>query len=178
MLALYSDLSSLKMTSSESVTDYVIRAETAAASLKAAGEVISDSLLIAMVLKGLTPEFKTFSAIIIHDKDEVSFLKFKADIKCYEETMKSSCSKREAPKPEETVMDVRSSGPASVMCYRCKLPGHKSFECQRSSQTQKTQMRPPKRWCNICKNPFHFSKDCRKRNSLLLLFVQMVLNFQ
>ena len=38
----------------------MIRAETAAASLKRAGEIISDSLLVAMVIKGLPVEYKPF----------------------------------------------------------------------------------------------------------------------
>jgi len=46
--------------SDESVTDYVIRAETAAAALKNAKENVSDSLLIAMVLKGLPESYKPF----------------------------------------------------------------------------------------------------------------------
>ena len=44
----------------ETTTDYVIRAEIAATSLKAAGEVISDGLLVAMTLKGLPTKYKTF----------------------------------------------------------------------------------------------------------------------
>ena len=52
---LYTQLSTLKMTEKEVVTDYMVRAETAATSLKAPGKNISDSLLIAMVLKGLPP---------------------------------------------------------------------------------------------------------------------------
>ena len=53
IISLYTELTSLKMTGDEKVTEYMIRAETAASSLKAAGETISDSLLVAMILKGL-----------------------------------------------------------------------------------------------------------------------------
>ena len=42
----------------------MIRAETAVTSLKTAGEEISDSLLIAMVLKGLPAEYRTFSTVV------------------------------------------------------------------------------------------------------------------
>ena len=46
IISLYTELTSLKMSEDECVTDYMIRAETAANSLKTAGETISDSLLI------------------------------------------------------------------------------------------------------------------------------------
>ena len=53
VLALYAELTSLQKGHDECITDYVLCAETAAASLKSASETVSDSLLVAMVLKGL-----------------------------------------------------------------------------------------------------------------------------
>ena len=50
---LYTELATLQKGSDESVTDYVLRAETASTMLKSAGEDVSVSLLVAMVLKGL-----------------------------------------------------------------------------------------------------------------------------
>ncbi|GFR68045.1 CCHC-type zinc finger, nucleic acid binding protein a [Elysia marginata] len=64
IITLYTQLTSLTKTTSESVTDYVFRAETAAASLRDAGETISDSLLVAKVVKGLPLGFKSFIAVI------------------------------------------------------------------------------------------------------------------
>ena len=61
VISLYTELTSLKKGDNENVTDYMLRAETAATALKTAGEVISDSLLVAMVIKGLPVEFKSFS---------------------------------------------------------------------------------------------------------------------
>ena len=49
IISLYTELTTLRMQEDESVTDYLIRAEKAATSLKNAKEVISDSLLVAMV---------------------------------------------------------------------------------------------------------------------------------
>jgi len=63
VIALYTELTSLKLQPNEGVTDYMIRAETAAASLKRAGEIISDSLLVAMVIKGLPVEYKPFNTV-------------------------------------------------------------------------------------------------------------------
>ena len=53
VINLYNELTSLLKRSDESITDYVLCAETSAVMLKAANEIISDSLLVAMVLKGL-----------------------------------------------------------------------------------------------------------------------------
>ena len=68
IIALYTELTSLKMTGEGSLTDYVLRAETAATSLKSAGEQISDSLLIAMILKGLPVQYDTFTTVITSDR--------------------------------------------------------------------------------------------------------------
>ena len=59
VITLYTELTSLVKKAHETVTDYIIRAETAQASLKNAGESISDSLLTAMVLKGLPKRVPT-----------------------------------------------------------------------------------------------------------------------
>ena len=59
VITLYTELTSLRKEKSESVTDYLVKAETITAALREADEVISDSLLIAMILKGLPESFFT-----------------------------------------------------------------------------------------------------------------------
>jgi len=51
VLKLYEELTTLRMAADEDVTDYLIRAERAATGLNAAGENITDNLIIAMLLK-------------------------------------------------------------------------------------------------------------------------------
>ena len=60
VIGLYTELTSLKKAEDESLTDYLLRGETTAALLKNAGETVSNNLLIAMILKGLPAEFKSF----------------------------------------------------------------------------------------------------------------------
>ena len=60
-----------------SLTDYISRAERLVLGLKAAGETISDSLLIAMAMKGLPPSFDSFLEFITQSSaKEYSFVEF------------------------------------------------------------------------------------------------------
>ena len=71
----------------------MIRAETTSTALKGAGETVSDSLLIAMVLKGLPPEYKTFATIVTQkDEKDHKFSDFKVALRSFEETEKCSPS--------------------------------------------------------------------------------------
>ena len=58
IITLFTQLTSLKKRSSESVT------ETAASSLKTIGEQVSDGLLISMILKGLPDDYKPFVVVV------------------------------------------------------------------------------------------------------------------
>ena len=55
VISLYTELTTLKKGREKFLTDYIIRAETAVRNLKNAGEVVSDSSLVAIVMKGLPP---------------------------------------------------------------------------------------------------------------------------
>ena len=70
ILTLYSELTTITMRSDEDITDYLIRSENAATGLKAAGESISDNLIVAMSLKGLPSSFKTF--VVVHTETSKS----------------------------------------------------------------------------------------------------------
>ena len=73
IITLYNQLTTLKKSHSENITDYFIRAENAATALDAADEKVSDSLLIAMVLKGLPEEYTPFVSVITQEETLVDF---------------------------------------------------------------------------------------------------------
>ncbi|RUS85697.1 hypothetical protein EGW08_006573 [Elysia chlorotica] len=88
VITLYTQLTSLVKADQESVTDYMLRAETTAASLRDTGETIGDSLLIAMIIKGLPTKFNSFTAVITQKDKELTFPEFKIAIRNYEDTEK------------------------------------------------------------------------------------------
>ena len=89
MITLYTQLTSLEKKSDESVTDYVLRAETLAAALNNAGENISDSLLSALVLKGLPFIYKPFVVFITQSQDTYTFSELKLKLRSFEENEKA-----------------------------------------------------------------------------------------
>lgn len=77
IINLYTDLTKLQKGSNESVTDFVIRAETIITVLRNAEEVMSDDLLIAMVLKGLPESFKPFAVHVTQSEEKLKFADFR-----------------------------------------------------------------------------------------------------
>ena len=166
IIALYTELTSLKKSENENVTDYVIRAETAANSLKTAGETISDSLLIAMVLKGLPQCFGTFSTVITQRETTVDFSEFKKSLRCFEETERSRQAELGLSTSEDSVMNIsskpNSSRPFSSgnvftgTCFSCGKVGHRKPDCPN---------RYEQKWCDYHKSRSHNSENCRNRPS-------------
>ena len=62
--SLMTQLTGLKMTSGEMVTDYLTKAEGPKLDLVEAGEVVSDALFTAMILKGLPSDFESVVAVL------------------------------------------------------------------------------------------------------------------
>ena len=89
MISLYTELTSLVKSVNESVTDYVIRAETAATALKNAGETVTDSLLRATALKGLPQSYKPFVVVVTQSERQQTFSAFKASLRSFEDTEKT-----------------------------------------------------------------------------------------
>ena len=157
IIALYTDLTSLTKRGDESVTDYMLRAETAATHLKATGETISDSLLVAMLLKGLPSDFKQFSTVITQKETAPTFSAFKIALRSYEETEKLWSGGGDSDSVMK--MNVRRSGVKTdskgIKCFTCGKVGHKASECWSKK----------KKWCSECKSHTHDTAKCRKRSS-------------
>ena len=163
IISLYTELTSLKMAADETATAYMIRAETASASLQSAGETISDALLVAMVLKGLPHEYKTFSTVISQKNEIISFKDFKIALRSYEETEKS----QNLTKSFDNVMKLKPEK-SVIRCHYCNKIGHTESQCRLKLNNKSSQK--PQRWCQNCKSKTHDTHHCRykKKNNFLL----------
>ena len=90
VMALYSTLTALHMEDNEDVTGYVIRAEKTATALRTTGEMVSDRLLNAMVMKGLPPSFESFTTNIYASKKIIPFSEFKIALRSFEENRRAT----------------------------------------------------------------------------------------
>ncbi|CAB4013210.1 Retrovirus-related Pol poly from transposon TNT 1-94 [Paramuricea clavata] len=153
VISLYTELTTLKKTDSESIVDYVIRAETAATALRNADEAVSDALLIAMVLKGLPSNFKAFSAIVIQRDTQMTFAEFKVALRSYEESEKSRNGNSETG---ENIMAMKNGERFDGVCFKCGKKGHKKSECWSKSGKNGNGKR-----CSRCRNKTHDTKECR-----------------
>ena len=163
VITLYTELTSLIKSSTESVTDYLIRAETYSSSLKNAGETIEDSLLVAMILKGLPPTFKSFITVITQKEQGMKFSDFKVALRNYEDTEKLRSS---SSRNSNAIMYLNpddkppTTNPKKRWCRNCKSATHDTDYCRRSKDTP--SKKKGGRWCAICKSITHDTKFCRK----------------
>ena len=160
ILSLYTELTSLKMGSGETVTEYMLRAETAASRLKQAEETISDQLLIAMVLKGLPESYKAFSTIMCNTNDKLEFSKFKISLRSYEENEAARAAHNVT---SDDVYSLTSDDVYSLItCYSCGKPGHRKFQCTNKPKSEFGKSSKQSRLCDKCKTRSHDTKYCRK----------------
>ncbi|KAJ8032274.1 hypothetical protein HOLleu_25760 [Holothuria leucospilota] len=125
----------------KSVTDYVLRAEKAATALNNAGENVSDSLVIAMILKGLPVEYKAFVVVVTQNEKEITFQDFKVMLRSYEETEKAQTS-QQSDSIFKTMSDKQRQGANNphqgVKCYSCGNFGHYARDCDTKGKTSST----------------------------------------
>ena len=137
----------------------MIRAETAGTSLKAAGEVISEDLLVAMTLKGLPTSYKTFATIVMQKETPMTFSEFKVALRNHEENERC-CNISDDGNTDGVMSATNGTNTPNKFqgkCFKCGRKGHRSSDCYSKKVADK--------WCHRCKNNSHNTKDCRKGNS-------------
>lgn len=83
MIKIYTELTSLQKLANESVTDYIILAETAITALRNTKESLSDGLLIAMILKGEPGSFKPSAIHFTQSDVNIMFAEVKTKLRSF-----------------------------------------------------------------------------------------------
>ena len=172
IIMLYNQLTSLRKSPDEDITDYIIKAETLAAQVKSAGAQLDESLLIAMVLKGLPSEYHTFSLLISQNEKIITFQEFKVSLRNFEENEKSSSVSDSDHVLKAASRFNRRGGNSSAgkgnrggnssgkpqKCFKCGAEGHKSSDkiCPNNI---------PGIYCSICDSYSHPENKCRKKRN-------------
>lgn len=164
VLTLYEQLTTVKMTESEDITDYLIRSENYAAGLRSAGETISDNLIIAMIMKGLPPSYQPF--VVVHtqlDKNQ-TFTEFKAALTNFDHSESARCSQSSAMASTSRVPNKKpsyyrpahphsSSMNTGGQCMACGGKNHNTRDCRSKSRLN----------CGYCKINGHLESVCLKK---------------
>lgn len=155
IVSLYITLTSLKKAETETVTEYIIRAEQIFTALRGAGEAPSEGLMMAMIMRGLPEMYKPFSLMVTHGVAEMKLAEFKAKLRNFEA---SEDAEPVAELAGERVLKARAAlrkknvggSSTDMACWRCGEKGHRKDDCAR------------KVWCGSCKSTSHSDKACRK----------------
>ena len=159
IISLYTELTSLRKEENEGVTDYIIRTEATVTAPRNSGEILSDGLIIAMVLKGLPRTFNAFSIYVTHSSKVLTFSEFKTQLRSFEDSDKYHQNSN-----DDNVMKLTNSFSKmsnEVSCFKCNGKGHVEKICPNNFKKNK-------KWCNYCKRQTHVRESCRykKRDTM------------
>ena len=172
IITLYTELTSLKL-EKETITDFIIRAETLASQLRDAKEIISDGLLIAMIMKALPTQYKAFTDVMNQKEDDLTFTDFKILLRNYEDQEKIHSGSESTSPSVMSIMSTNShQSKHSNWCSYCKMKSRNTNQCYKKPQAPNSNhkqycpqnMHQPATpiYCNICKNHSHDTRFCRK----------------
>ena len=111
-------LTNLKLDSSESIRDYLVRAEELQLNLSEVNENVSDQMLCSVVFKGLRQQFANFVTVSKYSHELKSFLDLKRNLLNFDSESNLKC----------TDQCSSSHFKKDVKCFKCGKFGHKQAQ--------------------------------------------------
>ena len=169
------------------MTDYLIRAETLSSSLEVAGEKISETLLVSVVLEGLPDSYEYFKTVHDFSKTPTPFSDWKKALKNFADSQQlKDCGNSSYTKSEAALFfEQDNSKKFSGKCFRCnksglmkssctvkqcsfcKKFGHNESECFQKSKLEKKSGNRTN-FSQSCEFSFYCGPDCSKSKELIL----------
>ena len=143
---LLNKLTNLKLDSSESIRDYLVRAEELQLNLSEVNENVSDQMLCSVVLKGLPQQFANFVTVFKFSHELKSFLDLKRDLLNFDS--ESNLKGTDQGSSSHFSKDVKCfkcgkfgykqaqcrSKTVAIVCYECGEKGHKANACPKAQK--------------------------------------------
>ena len=146
---LIAQLTGLRKTSSESIVDYLTRADDMQYNLTLVNEGISEKKFVSILLKGLQKENENFATLVKYSKDEKTLEEIKRDLINFDnENVKT--------KTDSLLFNKERK------CFNCEKIGHIAKEC-RFKKTIPEQTKASQMKCFKCGEHGHIAKFCRKQ---------------
>jgi transposase InsO family protein len=143
VMAITQQLTNLRLTGNEPVSNYLLRSQELLAQLRSAGEVMSDSLVNSFILQGLPPVFESFVTM--------------EDTQIHTDT-------RAAKQVNVVSSSNFARGNPSVVCFKCNGKGHRARECRSenvvSAVGKMSVGRDHKPQCTNCNKSGHTVENC------------------
>ena len=158
LMNLLEKFTALRLEPTESMVDYLIRAEYVSKQLVLAGEKVSENMLTSLVLKGLPSGFDYFKNVHDCSKDKAFFAEVKKAIKIFESSRNpqttTANNENVALLSDGTAAKSSSRKPENFTgkCRRCGKSGHKQATCRVSQ-------------CNFCRRFGYEKNKCFKKSS-------------
>ena len=162
VMAITSQLTSLRLEADEKVSCYLSRAQELVSQLRNAGETMSDSLVNSFTLQGLPSEYESFVTMESFHPSSSS-VELRQRIQVFADSREQKKGAQETQQLAFLSRNGRGDG-SRVVCFRCNQPGHVAKVCKaavpsanfsRGSSGGKAQVK-----CHNCGKIGHVKAHC------------------
>ena len=160
LMNLLDKFTTLRMNPTESMVDYLTRAEYLSKQLELAVEKVSGNMLTSIVLNGLPSEYDFYKTVHNFSKEKASFAEVKKALKNFE-------SPRNLQNATASNENLALLSKGTVARSSARLPENFTGKCRRCCKSGLKQANCRVSQCKLCRRFGHEENKCFKKNPLL-----------